>query len=188
MKLSDIIDTASRLAALNEEAETLRDTVKADTPTLDALCQAVNTWGELRKRDALKVKAIRGEWDYTPHSSGAYLEATVHCVVTRDAAQHRGALTVKLSAVRDGSTVRAFQWETNDGRTLNYSAWIGYAPLPEVAANIINQKLNDTWAEIAPPVPVLWNEAVTYRIAYGVRSNTLHNPANLARQLVGGVS
>lgn len=188
VKLSDILDTSSRLAALKEESERIRETVKADTPTLDALCQAVNTWGEMRKRDALKVEATGAQWDFTPHNAGAYLEATVYVVVTRDAAQHRGHLTVRIVAVRDGETVTASEWETNDGRTISYSAWVSYAPLPEVARKIIDAKLNATWAEIAPPTPVVWNEAVTYDIANAVRSNTPHAVDSLSRQLVGGVS
>ena len=185
MQLSEITDTARRLAALNDEAERIRETVKADTPTLDALRQAVNGWGELRKRDALKVEALGTQWDYTPHSSGAYLEATVYVVITRDAAQHRGHLTVKVSALRDGSTVKGAEWETLDGRTVDYSAWIGYAVLPEAARKIVNDKLNATWEAIRPPVSVLWNEAVTYDVANAVRSNTLHAVDSRARLIVG---
>lgn len=189
MKLSDITDTASRLAALRDQADALRDTVKADTPTLDALCQAVNGWGVLRKRDALTVEATGAEWDYTPHSSGAYLEATVYVGVTRkNEKTQRGHLTVKLSAVRDGDTVTAYEWDTHDGRTLTYSAWIGYVVLPDAARKIIDTKLRATWDDIAPAVPVLWNEAVTYQAANAVRSNTLHAVESLARQVLAVAS
>jgi len=188
MKLSDIIDTASRLAALRDQADALRDTVKADTPTLDALRQAVNGWGVLRNRDALTVEATGAEWDYTPHSSGAYLVATVYVLVTRDNTKQRGQMTVRITTVRDGDTVTAPEWQTHDGRTLTYSAHIAYAVLPDAARKIIDAKLRETWDDIAPAVPVLWNEAVTYQAANAVRSNTLHAVESLARQVLAVAS
>lgn len=189
MNLEQIQHAASELAALNEKADAIRATIEAETPTLDALRDAVNTWGTLRNRDSLTVEATYTGWQFTPHSSGAYLDATCHVVITRDNETQRAALTVRMRANYDAGTVTAPAWETTDGRTLTFSAYIEHADLPEAARKLISDKLHTTWEQIAPPMPQLWNEALTAETANRVRAAKQYDDpariaANLARQQV----
>jgi hypothetical protein len=189
MNLEQIQHAASKLAALTEQADAIRETIEAETPTLDALREAVNSWGTLRNRDRLTVEATHTAWRFTPHSSGAYLDATCHAIITRDNDKQRAALTVRIRANYDAETVTAPSWETNDGRTLTFSAYIENADLPEAARKLISDKLHATWEQIAPPMPQLWNEALTAETAARVRTAKQYDDpariaANLARQQV----
>jgi uncharacterized protein with PIN domain len=164
MKLPDIIDTATRLAVMEAEAEALRDTVAADTPTLDALIRRVEGWGVLRNRDGLTVTPTRfAQWDLIPHSSGAYLDALVHVVANRDGESTRGELRIRTN-------VTAVTHDNSRGECLRFSAFFTYGALPDGARRIIDEKLNESWAEVTPnDTAVLWNEAVTYEAARAVR-------------------
>ena len=114
MNLEQIQHAARKLAALNEKADAIRATIEADSPTLDALRDAVNSWGTLRNRDGLKVEATYTTWQFTPHSSGAYIDATCHVIIERDNETQRAALTVRIRANYATGTVTAPSWETND--------------------------------------------------------------------------
>lgn len=171
MNLSGIIDTATRLAVMEAEAEALRDTVAADTPTLDALIQRVEGWGVLRNRDGLTVTPTRfAQWDLIPHSSGAYLDALVHVVANRDGESTRGELRIRTNANRQGDYVTAVTHDNSRGECLRFSAFFTYGALPDGARRIINAKLNESWAEVTPnDTAVLWDEAATYEAARAVR-------------------
>lgn len=189
MNIEQIQHAASQLAALTEQAETLRATITADTPTLKKLCEAVNSWGTLRNRDHLTIEATSGTWQFTPNDSGAYLNATCHAIITRDGIKQRAGLTVRITANYDAGTVTAPSWETIDGRTLTFSSYVEHADLPQAARNLISEKLGATWEQIAPPIPQLWNEALTVETAYRVRNAKHYDDpariaANLARQQV----
>jgi len=189
MNLEQIQHAARKLAALNAKADAIRATIEADSPTLDKLREAVNSWGTLRNRDGLKVEATYATWQFSPHSSGAYIDATCHVIIERDNETQRAALTVRIRANYAASTVTAPSWETNDGRTLTFSAYIENADLPEAARKLISDKLHTTWEQIAPPVPQLWNEALTAETAARVRTAKQYDDpariaANLARQQV----
>lgn len=189
MNLQQIQHAARELAALTEQADALRATITADAPTLDKLRDAVNSWGTLRNRDRLTIEATYPTWQFTPHNTGAYLDATCHVVITRDEITQRAALTVKIRAHYENGTVTAPSWETNDGRTLTFSAYIENADLPEAARKLISEKLHATWEQIAPPVEQLWNEALTYETANRVKAAKHYDDptriaANLARMVI----
>jgi hypothetical protein len=184
MKIKEIADAALRLAAMEEEMQTLRETVKADTPTLDALCLAVNSWGELRKRDALTVEATGAEWQRTLHSSGAYLDAVAYVIVKRDGSQQRGQLNIRTIATHESGTVSASGWDTHDGRHVMFSAYVCHVELPDAARKIINEKLSETWSQVAPCVPTIWNEAMTYKAARSVQEKHYDAVENISRLIV----
>lgn len=184
MNLEQIQEAAQKLAALTEQADAIRETIGADSPTLDALRDAVNSWGTLRNRDGLKVEATHTAWQFSPHSSGAYLDATCHVIIARDNETQRAALTVRIRANYAAGTVTAPSWETVDGRTLTFSAYLEHADLPEAARKLISDKLHATWEQIAPPVPQLWNEALTVETAARVRTAKQYDdPARIAANL-----
>jgi hypothetical protein len=184
MNLKQLQHAASKLAALTEQAEALRATITADAPTLDKLRDAVNSWGTLRNRDRLTIEATATAWQFSQHSSGAYIDATCHVIIARDEITQRAALTIRIRAHYEHGTVTAPSWETNDGRTLTFSAYVENADLPEAARKLISDKLHATWEQIAPPVPQLWNEALTYETANRVKAAKQYDdPARIAANL-----
>jgi hypothetical protein len=186
MKLSDIIDAANTLTAMEEKADALRATVAADTPTLDALSQAVAGWGVLRNRDRLAVVPTPfASWEFVKHSNGAYLDAVVHVIVEREGESTRGELRIRTNVRQDGNNLAAVSHDDKNGNIHYFSAWFSYGDLPNGAREIINRRLIDTWATVTPAnVAELWSEAATFMVARAVAAKNYDTALVLARLVV----
>jgi hypothetical protein len=182
------IEAADRLDQLEEDRKQVREVLWGHTDTNRILKQwsvLLDDLGVLRNRDGLRLEVTPFvEWRFCPHSSGAYLDGTVHALAFRNDVSHRVTLRVREDVrINDGKVSRFID---DEGMTRTASIYITETTLPDKARDIVNLAIRGAWDYMAEDLPDILSECVAYQVATELRNDKTY----LARRIFaeyGGV-
>lgn len=161
--LSECITAANRLEQLDKMREEVTDSIRFDTPMLDAYADKITKNGLLRARDGLRVSAAAWRsWDFGPHSSGAYLDGTVGLVIERDGVTSSANAKVRYCVTRNAHEITCPEWEATDGTLRTFTVHVEGANLPNAAHRLLNTYLHNTWCAVR--VGDVWSECLAFHV------------------------
>jgi hypothetical protein len=182
------IDAADRLDQLEEDRKQIQEVLWGHTDTNRILTQwgvLVDELGVLRKRDDLRVEVTPYvEWRFCSHSSGAYLDGTVHALAFRDDVSHRASLRVREDVrIQDGKVSRFID---DEGVTRTARAYITETTLPDKARDIVNKAIQGAWDYMAEELADILSECVAYQVAKELRDDKTYAARRILAEY-GGV-
>jgi hypothetical protein len=182
IKWAWVIDTAGKLDELDQQREQLREAIGTHTDTRRILQQwaaLVQELGVLRSRDTLEIAPTPFmEWRFTPTSSGAYLDGTLHVLAYRDGVSHRATLRMREYVALAGGKVSRYRDENGEDRSAG--VYISDTTLPDKARDIVNAAIKQAWEYMAEPLADIFSECVAYEVAKELRDGNTYK----ARRLV----
>lgn len=182
------IEAADRLDQLEKDREQVREVLWGHTDTNRILTQwgeLVNNLGVMRKRDDLRIEVTSYvEWRFCSHSSGAYLDGTVHALAFRDGVSHRVTLRVREDAkIHDGKVSRFID---DEGVTRTARTYITETTLPDKARDIVNKAIQGAWDYMAEELADILRECVAYQVAKELRDDKTYAARRILAEY-GGV-
>ena len=181
IKWAWVIDTAGKLDELDQQREQLRDAIGTHTDTRRILQQwatLVDELGVLRSRDGLEIDPTQFmEWRFTPTSSGAYLDGTLHVLVYRDGVSHRATLRMREYVALTGGKVSRYRDEHGEDRSAG--VYISDTNLPDKARDIVNAAIKQAWESMAEPLADILSECVAYEAVKEIRANNTYKALRL---------
>lgn len=179
------VEAAEKLEILDQQAAQLRDEVGEFPESRRILKQwatLVEGLGVLRTRDNLEIVPTPFmEWKFTPTSSGAYLDGTLHVLAYRDGVSHRASLRIReYVGISDGKVSR---YRDENGEDRSAGIYITETTLPDKARDIVNVAVQKAWEEMGESVADILTECVAYTVAKELQSRNPHKTYE-ARRLI----
>jgi hypothetical protein len=176
------IEAADRLDQLEQQRNDIiggLETYSETNRILKQWAELVNNLGTLRNRDGLRLEVTPFvEWRFCSHSSGAYLDGTVHALAFRDDVSHRVSLRVREDVrIHDGKVSRFID---DEGVTRKAGIYITDTTLPDKARDIVNVAIRDAWQLMGEELPSILRECVAYQVVKEIRNDKTY----LARRIV----
>ena len=170
------VETAGKLDVLDQQAAQLREELGTFSDCRRILQQwatLVERLGVLRTRDDLEIVPTPFmEWKFTPTSSGAYLDGTLHVLAYRDGVSHRASLRIReYVGISDGKVSR---YRDENGEDRSAGIYITETTLPEKARDIVNVAVQKAWEEMGESVADILTECVAYTVAKELQSRNPH--------------
>lgn len=176
------LEAANRLDQLDEDKQALLGAIGTHSDTNRILKQwgdLVHGLGVLRNRDDLQIDPTPfTEWKFSPTSTGAYLDGTVHVLVYRDGVAGRAALMVRYYVRHMDGVISNYVDENGEDRTAGM--FITQTNLPDKAREIVNVAINQAWATMGESLTDIWRECVAYQVAKELRDGRVY----AARRLI----
>jgi len=170
-KWSWAVNAAGKLDELDQQREQLRDAIGTHTEGRRILQQwatLVDELGVLRSRDGLEIDPTQFmEWRFTPTSSGAYLDGTLHVLVYRDGVSHRATLRMREYVAISNDRVTRYRDENGEDRSAG--VYISDTVLPDKAREIVNAAVKQAWEHMSESLTDILSECVAYEIAKELR-------------------
>jgi hypothetical protein len=179
------VETAGKLDVLDQQAAQLREELGTFSDCRRILQQwaiLVEGLGVLRTRDDLEIVPTSFmEWKFTPTSSGAYLDGTLHVLAYRDGVSHRASLRIReYVGILDGKVSR---YRDENGEDRSAGIYITETTLPDKARDIVNVAVEKAWESMGESVADILAECVAYTVAKLLQSNNPHKTYE-ARRLI----
>lgn len=179
------VEAAGKLDVLDQQASQLREELGTFSDCRRILQQwatLVEGLGVLRTRDDLEIVPTPFmEWKFTPTSSGAYLDGTLHVLAYRDGVSHRASLRIReYVGISDGKVSR---YRDENGEDRSAGIYITETTLPDKARDIVNVAVQKAWEEMGESVADILTECVAYTVAKALQSNNPHKTYE-ARRLI----
>jgi hypothetical protein len=175
------IDTAGKLDELEQHREQLREELGTHTEGRRILQQwatLVQELGVLRTRDTLEINPTSFmEWRFTPTSSGAYLDGTLHVLVYRDGVAHRATLRMREYVALSGGKVWRYRDENGEDRSAG--VYISDTTLPDKARDLVNASVKQAWESMGEPLADILSECVAYEVAKELRDGNTYKARRL---------
>jgi hypothetical protein len=179
------VETAGKLDVLDQQAAQLREELGTFSDCRRILQQwatLVEGLGVLRTRDDLEIVPTPFmEWKFTPTSSGAYLDGTLHVLAYRDGVSHRASLRIReYVGISDGKVSR---YRDENGEDRSAGIYITETTLPDKARDIVNVAVEKAWESMGESVADILAECVAYTVAKELQSRNPHKTYE-ARRLI----
>jgi hypothetical protein len=179
------VEAAGKLDVLDQQASQLREelgTFSECRRILQQWATLVEGLGVLRTRDDLEIVPTPFmEWKFTPTSSGAYLDGTLHVLAYRDGVSHRASLRIReYVGILDGKVSR---YRDENGEDRSAGIYITETTLPDKARDIVNVAVEKAWESMGESVADILAECVAYTVAKSLQSNNPHKTYE-ARRLI----
>lgn len=175
------VEAAGKLDTLDREKKQLREELGTHTDCRRILQQwatLVKEFGVLRKRDDLEIVPTPFmEWKFTPTSSGAYLDGTLHVLAYRDGVSHRASLRIREYVhIQNG---RVYRYRDENGEDRSAGIYITETTLPDKARDIVNTAIEKAWAYMGEELADILRECVAYTVAKELQEGNTYKALRL---------